>query len=286
MIIWISSYPKSGNTFLRLLLAEYFFNKTSNQFDINVVDQISRYPKLNFFNPFIKEGLLIKENLKNRNKFLQLTYEAQYKIFKKGTFFLKTHCKNYIENNLKFTDAKVTKAAIYIIRDPRNVLFSYADYFNISINEAYDQITSETEIEYENSQIKYPGIIGSWGSNYLSWKNSSNEFPVKIIKYEDLTSKTYSTFFEILNYLKNIKVINSIDTEKVKKTIKNTNLDNLKRIEKKIGFKEKNIKSDKPFFNLGEKRDWKLIYKKENVDFINNINNVFKNEMKELGYLK
>jgi hypothetical protein len=148
---------------------------------------------------------------------------------------------------------RLLKAAIYIIRDPRNVLFSYADYFNISINEAYDQITSETEIEYENNQIKYPGIIGSWGTNYLSWKNSSNEFPVKIIKYEDLTSKTYSTFIEILNYLKNIKVINSIDTEKVKKTIKNTNLDNLKRIEKKIGFKEKNIKSDNLFLTLEKK---------------------------------
>lgn len=284
MIVWLSSYPKSGNTFLRIILSDYFFNNSNHKLNLDLLSHISRYPKLNFFNSFINDGLIVRENIKNREKFILLNYQAQFRNFNKGNYFLKTHCKNYIENNIKFTDNKITKAAIYIVRDPRNVLLSYSDYFNTSIDEAFEQMTREGEIEYENMGIKYPGIIGSWKSNYLSWKNSSKEFPVKIIKYEDLTGKTYATILDILIFLKNNGVLNKIDKEKVKNSISKANLENLKNIENKHGFSEKNESSDKPFFNLGEKRNWKKVCKVDFLKKVNQLNEIYKNEIEELGY--
>ena len=48
MIIWIASYPKSGNTFVRCLLASYFFTKDGN-FNFECLRRISQFPDLKFF---------------------------------------------------------------------------------------------------------------------------------------------------------------------------------------------------------------------------------------------
>ena len=156
MIVWLSSYPKSGNTFLRIILSDYFFNNSNHKLNLDLLSHISRYPKLNFFNSFINDGLIVRENIKNREKFILLNYQAQFRNFNKGNYFLKTHCKNYIENTIKFTDNKITKAAFSIVRDPRNVLLSYSDYFNTSLDNAFEQLTSEVDIEYDIMGIKYP----------------------------------------------------------------------------------------------------------------------------------
>jgi hypothetical protein len=48
MIFWISSYPKSGNTWLRFLIASYYYTK-DGFFDENVLKYIDQFPQKNFF---------------------------------------------------------------------------------------------------------------------------------------------------------------------------------------------------------------------------------------------
>ena len=51
MIIWLASYPKSGNTFLRSLLSAYFFTKDGN-FQLDLLDKITQFPNINIFKKF------------------------------------------------------------------------------------------------------------------------------------------------------------------------------------------------------------------------------------------
>ena len=59
MIIWIASYPKSGNTWIRSFLAAYYFCKDGT-FDINNLIKIEDYPNKQFFKEQVKEGEIHK----------------------------------------------------------------------------------------------------------------------------------------------------------------------------------------------------------------------------------
>ena len=122
MFIWLASYPKSGNTLVRSLLASYFFSKDGN-FDFDVIKNIKQFPTSELFE---KIGV----DLKNEKEVLKNYIKVQENINQKNSVqFLKTHSYLFNIDNNPFTDLNNTLGAIYIIRDPRNVVTSYAASF-------------------------------------------------------------------------------------------------------------------------------------------------------------
>ena len=129
-------------------------------------------------------------------------------------------------------------------------------------------------------------FISSWENNFLSWKNQ-NDFPIKIIKYEDLLDKTYYIFEDLIIFINSIlKIDTKVDKKKLKNSINSTSFDKLKQYEKNFGFTEsinskinqKNI----PFFYLGPDNDWKKILNKNYQD---KLNNIFNKSLKFFSYL-
>ena len=49
MIIWIASYPKSGNTWVRSFLSAYYFSSDGN-FKFDLLKNIKQFPSKEFFN--------------------------------------------------------------------------------------------------------------------------------------------------------------------------------------------------------------------------------------------
>ena len=136
-------------------------------------------------------------------------------------------------------------------------------------------------------KIKSFVYVGNWSGNYNSWKSFTYQDRYLLIKYEDLVNDRGSTFKKILKFvskLQNKKFI--IDETKFKNVIKTTDFEKMKNLEKQKGFFEAktNLKTGEkiPFFNLGPKNDWKELLE-NNV--IKKIENAFKKEMIELGYL-
>lgn len=134
------------------------------------------------------------------------------------------------------------------------------------------------------NKIKYPlyTLIGSWKSNYNSWKNIGKNF--LLVKYEDLILSPNTEFRNIANYISNIIGI-KFSEEQIKNSIEESSFKNLRNIEDKNGFIEsiedpENKK--KKFFNLGPNNNWKKNLEKK---FIDRIEKSFNNEMKELGYI-
>lgn len=134
------------------------------------------------------------------------------------------------------------------------------------------------------NKINYPlyTLIGSWKSNYNSWKNIGKNF--LLVKYEDLILSPNTEFRNIANYISNIIGI-KFSEEQIKNSIEESSFKNLRNIEDKNGFIEsiedpENKK--KKFFNLGPNNNWKKNLEKK---FIDRIEKSFNNEMKELGYI-
>ena len=198
----------------------------------------------------------------------------------KGNIFVKTHNAMCTINGNKFTNKQNSLGAIYIVRDPRDIIISYSSFLKKSYDEVVTYIFNSESFELSNidgKQFDFT-LIGSWSDNYNSWKNYKT-IEVLIIKYEDLISDTQNTFTKIIKYLNKIDNI-KIDNEKIKSCINLTSFKNLRKIEEEKGFIEKGF--GEFFFRKGRVGDWK---DKLNQNLVKKIEEKFKLEMKELGYI-
>ncbi len=280
MIIWLASYPKSGNTFLRSILGTYFFTKDGN-FSFDQVYKIGQFPSLFHFNQ-------MNIDVNNIEQTMGTYVDVQNKLnFEhKSKKFFKTHSVFFDNqsNNSIFSNLENSLGAIYIVRDPRNVVTSYAHHYSITVDEAFNQI-SDKELFLKKTNLHPDVFISSWSLNYLSWKKAG--IPVLFIKYEDLIKNTKEKLIEVFNFFQTLGMNKSLyDDKKLDNVIKSTQFNNMKKLEKEIGFDEsvidKKTNKKKPFFNLGPSNNWK---NKLDPNLVNKIEKVFSKEMEELGYL-
>ena len=277
MIVWLASYPKSGNTWMWLFIKSYF-NPPKKKLSLN-------YHKDDpiMLEPFPPEKKFDELKIKYEN-FLDLSknwINLQSSInLNNKTNYVKTHNAMCTVNNYKFTDLHNTLGAIYIVRDPRDILVSYANYMEKNIDETMKfMLNKETyEVGEFKKKIYDKTLIGSWSDHYNSWKNYKSR-EIIIIKYEDMIDNTRSTFLKVLTYLKKI-IKTEIDQNKMDIAIEETSFKNLKSLEINEGFKTN--PSNNPFFRKGIIGDWREKLNKEQIE---KIESSFKAEMIELGYL-
>lgn len=276
MISWIASYPKSGNTFIRSFLASYLFSDTG-KFDFDLLYNILQFPSLKFS----------KTDLFSKKDAAQNWIYNQNFFFNNKNTFLKTHNTLIEFEGYKFTSPKQTKGAIYIVRDPRNVVLSMSHHYSLTYEESFEKMinneASLLEKTFNNDHSNFT-FLGSWSNHYKSWRDN-NEFKVLFLKYEDFEENAEKEFKKILSFiyeLKNEKFI--INDKKFSNALKSTNFTNLKNKENIYGFEE-SIYSDKGkklnFFNFGFQNKWQ---KKLPNDIVKKINLSLKNEIIELGY--
>ena len=283
MIFWISSYPKSGNTWLRILLSSYYFTK-DGFYDESVLKNIDQFPQKKFFNEFNYDPRVVTDTIK-------FWIKAQEKINQdKKLRFFKTHNAFGVLNNFHFTNKNNSIGCVYVVRDPRNVITSLKNFYEMNDDQAFKWITNKNQYIYDVNKFEKDGysdfqFISSWDTNFESWK-IQKKIPIKIIRYEDLLNQTYKVLTEVITFINQTTISKEkINKNKIKNAIGSTSFSKLKNKEKNEGFSEapKAKGGDKkiPFFNLGPKNNWKIIL---NDDLKDKLNNIFKKKLEELSY--
>ena len=280
MIIWIASYPNSGNTWIRSFLAAYYFcNK--GVFDIDKLKLIEDYPNKQFFNEKVKEGEIHKH------------WEAsQIDICnQKKVKFLKTHNSLITAFGNEFTKPEYSLGVIYVIRDPRNVITSVKNHNDFdTYDEALKYMQNENLVLKDYPHLKNyakTNIVNSWRINYRSWL--SNKFFRKVtIRYEDMVNNPTETFKKLVIFVNSLmRFSDKIDEEKLYNAIETTNFKSLQEIENtgKFGENVYSLKDNRKikFFYQGPENDWK-----KNLDdgMIKRMNEYFKNDLKFFQYEK
>ena len=282
MIFWIASYPKNGNTWLRALLSSYFYSE-DGIFNQGLLKNIAQFPEKRHFSDFKYDAKIVTDTSK-------FWIKAQEKINLNNKLnFFKTHNILGSINNNNFTNKKNTVGAVYIVRDPRNVLTSLQNHYELTKDEALKFMLSEKKYIHDyhaKDDFSDFQFISSWEKNYKSWVNQ-NIFPVKLIRYEDLSIKTLDVFTEIVEFIQNtIQEKKDFNYLKAQNCIKSTNFEKMKNMEKNNGFLEsvlsKNDSKKIPFFHLGPKNDWKSVFDK---NYKKKLNLIFEKNLKELNYL-
>ena len=283
MIFWISSYPKSGNTWLRILLASYYYTK-DGIYDEKVLKNIDQFPQKKFFNEFNYDQKIPTDTIK-------LWIKAQEKINQdKKLKFFKTHNTFGKLNNFDFTNKENSIGCVYVVRDPRNVITSLKNFYELKDDQAFKWITNKNQYIYDVHKFEKDGFsdfqfISSWDTNFESWK-MQKKIAIKIIRYEDLLNETYAVLNDVISFIHQItNNKEKIYKNKIKNAVSSSSFSKLKEKEKKEGFSEapKSKLGDAKiqFFNLGPKNNWKIIL---NDDLKEKLNKAFKKQLEELSY--
>ena len=278
MIIWLASYPKSGNTWIRAMLSSLLYTD-DGCFEIKNLDKIRQYPDRQYFKDFINDFRNIHEIKKH-----WISTQDKLNLDNKIKFF-KTHNALCKLDNYFFSNSENTLATIYIVRDPRNVITSIVNHFNYSYEQAKNFMFNSAQAIYPDVDQSYGmgTILGSWSDHYNHWTKNSPK--LLLIKYEDLILNAENELKKIVNFINKYKKIDANET-KIKNSVKTTSFENLKKKEEEGFFKE-NMKNKKTgekikFFYMGKKNKWEnLLDKKIKLE----IEKKFSKEMKELNYL-
>ena len=278
MIIWIASYPKSGNTWVRSFVIAYYFCE-NGIFDVNKLSLIQDYPNKQFFKETVKKGEIHKH------------WDSSQKNIcdEKKVKFLKTHNSLITAFGNDFTKPEYSLGVIHVIRDPRNIITSLKNHYDFENYErALKFMQDENKILEDYPHLKNyakTNIINSWRINYQSWMGNKN-FRRLTIRYEDMVKDPQQTFEKLVVFINTLmRFKDKIDPKKLSNAMETTNFKSLQDIENKGKFSENvySLKDNKKikFFYQGPENDWK---KNLDENMIKKMNEYYKNDLKFFRY--
>ena len=287
-IFWITSFPKSGNTLIRSLLASLFFTD-DGIFDLNLLQNIPYIEdtsNLEFIKKINAEDYNNLHNPKILSKYWEKMQSKQNLNLKEDFIFMKTHhvLVKILKND--FTNKENTRGIIYVVRDPRDVVLSMCNHYKITIDESIDKLFDEnfclgwqdTDNLYENKK-KPLSLVSSWDKHFLSWNKYVFNCPKLLIKFEDLVYDKKSTIEKIIDFfVKNYNFKFSNLNKKIENMIAYSDFKHLKKTEQKDGFDEA---VNNNFFNKGTKDQW--LHKLSDAQ-IYRIEKKYYNLLKQLNY--
>ena len=281
MIIWLASYPKSGNTLLRSMLTAYFYSK-DGIFNFELLKNINQFPNQTLFKNL---GIDVNNELEVIKNYIKVQ-EWINKRSGRSINFIKTHSSLNDINGHRFTNLKNTLGAVYIIRDPRDIIRSYANHSSISKEEAKNRILENRTLGgKKDTKNKTVIHTGSWSTNFKSWRELKKINKYLLIKFEDLISEPEKTFITILKFVHNLANLELIiDENKIKNILRTTSFEYLQNLEKKDTFHESSSTAEESYVQF-----FKYGNKKNSVGIPDELKKALENklskEMTELGYL-
>lgn len=245
-IIWLASFPKSGNTWMRAFLANYFIGGTKGL----SINELRKFTLGDIRADFYDAAASGKFELNSLDEYLALRPKALRLILnaRDGTHFVKTHHQSILVHDQPLIPPEITAAAIYIMRNPFDVVPSYARHSGIDIDGAIDAMLDPSRLS--SSPRGLFEIIGRWDDHVSSWTESEG-LARHIVRYEDLRDDPKTGFAKVFGFLQ-VRP----DPKQFANALKLTRLEALKKQEQKSGFIEK-PKEMSAFFHSGKVGGWR-----------------------------
>ena len=248
-IVWLASYPRSGNTWLRFFLHSLFeIERGTPEAEIRLsgIGQHSNWEcDVRNFEPFIPNAAA-PERFADVNAARPFVQQAMLERAAR-TMFVKTHLVYAKVNGTPTINDNVTKAIVYLVRDPRDVACSLAAHKGMAVDAIIDQM--------ENEQCVLPNgvgeIISSWSRNVESWTSPSRP-SVLISRYEDMVADPATAFAAIVRHV-GVQASDDI----VARAVDLSSFGHLQQQETEFGFNPWSKDATGSFFRRGEAGAWR-----------------------------
>jgi aryl sulfotransferase len=251
-IVWLASYPKSGNTWLRLLLANLLRPSDApadiNRIDLNSFSLVSRRK--------IEEVALIETGLLTLAEVDRLRPRFIEAVAAQATapLYAKTHdAYRLTAAGEPLLGRGTASAALYVVRDPRDVAVSLAHHSGITVSEAIRELNSDDScmgMDRRRLTRQVPQSILCWSRHVESW-TAQRDVPVHLFRYEDLLADPVGTFGGAVAFLGL-----TASEEAVIRAVRLADFTELQQQERRAGFVERQQKSTAPFFRSGRAGAW------------------------------
>lgn len=245
-LVWLASYPKSGNTWMRIFLGNYLFNATTPM-PINRINQIGLSDSAANLYRAVATGPF---NSADPMQALRLRGKVLNRIAGNGADvnFVKSHNVRDTVFGIDLIATALTRSAIYIIRDPHDVAISYARHFGRTLDAAIESIGRENNTTAGLGDI-VKQFLGSWSAHVTGWTRT-RDYPVLVLRYEDMRTDPRKEFAKALSH-----VGAPVDDERLDRAIRFSSFDELRRQEDAEPFVERSNNSER-FFHTGTSGQW------------------------------
>ena len=258
-IVWLASYPKSGNTWLRVFLTNLFRDEAADINDLSHALIASDRAMFENALGYDSDELTIEE--------LQWLRPQFYKFLRavnQDGLYIKIHdAIEPLPGGLKTVGHEDTQASIYVMRNPLDVCVSFAHFMGHKDMDRMIAIMADDTFKLAGEAVRrdtqLPQPLKSWSNHVLSWVDAS-DLNVHVMRYEDMRTQPLETFTAMTQHL-NIKC----KEEHIHKALAFSDFKRLKNQEKKKGFGE-NPMSNKAFFRSGRTGGWRDVLTDSQVE--------------------
>ncbi|HET7717027.1 MAG TPA: sulfotransferase domain-containing protein [Bauldia sp.] len=263
-IIWIASYPRSGNTWTRAFISSLLRvqedpdvdNLDINQIDVagGVENAAALYPRF----------LGKPASLATPAEIAAVRPWVQAALVESAgrPIYLKTHLANAKDHGAPLINMSVSLGAVYIVRNPLDVAISYARFAGAPIDKAIEWMATSgfgfVRSRFDGHE-RVREIMGSWSENVASWVDPPHP-AVLVVRYEDMLAEPYQVFSRIARHLQ-IKATR----QQILRAMELSSFERLRAQESASGFKEKPQSGGESFFRSGRAGQWRETLSEDQV---------------------
>lgn len=253
-IVWIASYPKSGNTWVRGFLHNLMRlnNGERGEQDINDMARFStweldkkRYAHFLGLEP---------DNFKHRGEIAATRHHVHQQIADstEGLVFIKTHNSLVMDRGYSTINFTVTAGAVYVVRSPLDIAISYAHHSGSSIDATIERMAA-TDVETDGTETAVYEVHGSWSQHVWSWTRNPHR-ALYVVRYEDMLANPQKAFEAMAQHLHLAST-----RQDLVRAIERSSFARLQMQEREKGFRERPPFADQNFFREGRAGQWKEI---------------------------
>lgn len=262
-IVWLASYPKSGNTWFRSFLSSLLNNGNLDINNLKIDEIFSARSRFDIFTDIDSTELYDIEV----KKILPDVMCCFAGLNNNGLQFVKVHDAYTLNSHQRpIIPTEPTLCALYFIRNPLDIAVSFANHSGSTIDEAITTMNDVNGVlarqkDHQNTNNLFTQLMLDWSGHVKSW-TTNMPFPVLVIRYEDLLADTMSTFRKAISFMGIEK-----SDEEIQNAINESSFAKLKEQELANGFKEKNPRGG-VFFRNGVAGNWVKELTQEQIETI------------------
>ena len=197
-VLWLASYPKSGNTWVRAFLANYLVNADS-PVSINELPEFVRGDGPKHYYEEVLGYPISKPLSPKETQELRLIVHEKFAYESQNTTIVKTHNAIAYLDDIPTINPKATEGAIYIMRNPLDVALSYAHHYGMTYDKAIERLASEQN-SLGGTERQVFQFLGSWSEHVRSWVEAPG-LKLHVMRYEDMILDASKVFTKLLEFL-------------------------------------------------------------------------------------
>jgi hypothetical protein len=273
--VWLASYPKSGNTWTRAFLHN-LVHVTSGKTQAQQINELNQFSMTSAAKSLFDEILGFSTTDKHLDQIAATRARVQQYLadLVEGLIFVKTHQALAVDRGHPTINFSVTAGAIYIIRNPLDVVISYAHHLGQTIDLTIKLMNlKNAETAVNDKQVNE--LYGSWSQHVLSWTRKPHR-AIYVMRYEDMLAQPKKTFGALARHL-----LFKPSDEQLADAIDRSSFERLREQEEKEGFRERPEVAER-FFREGRTGQWKEVLTSQQIQRIVDAHG---EQMQRFGYL-